>query len=70
MLCRMSGHELKKRRTKLGLSQEEMARALAVALSTVARWEQLKDEDIPNAGMLQLALETLEDKTRKVVAKK
>jgi len=55
----MTGHELKEHRTKLGLSQEELARSLDVALSTVARWEQLKDEEIPNAGMLQLALQSL-----------
>jgi transcriptional regulator with XRE-family HTH domain len=55
----MTGHELKERRTKLGLSQEKLARSLDVALSTLARWEQLRDEEIPNAGMLQLALQSL-----------
>jgi DNA-binding transcriptional regulator YiaG len=66
----LTGHELKERRSKLGLSQEEMARSLDVALSTVARWEQLKDDEIPNAGMLQLALESLESKAKKVVTRK
>lgn len=55
----MTGHELKTRRDALGMSQEMLARELNVALSTVARWEQLKDETIPNSGMLRLALEAL-----------
>ena len=58
----MTGHGLKERRTKLGLSQEYLARSLDVALSTVARWEQLKDEEIPQSGLLELALNALEAK--------
>ena len=65
----MTGHELKARREALGLSQESLARELNVALSTIARWEQLKDEIVPNAGMLRLALEALgRDRVEKAAA--
>lgn len=55
----MTGSELKKRREGLSLSQEKLAQKLDVASSTVARWEQLKDEEIPNSRMLELALKSL-----------
>lgn len=64
MFRRMTGNDLKQRRGGLGLSQEGLARALEVALSTVARWEQLKDELIPNSAMLDLALEALEARAK------
>jgi transcriptional regulator with XRE-family HTH domain len=52
----MTGNQLKQIREKLGLSQEKLARELDMAGSTVSRWEQLKEEDIPNSRMLELAL--------------
>jgi DNA-binding transcriptional regulator YiaG len=56
----MTGDDLKKARGGLGLSQEALAREFEVAVSTVARWEQLGAQEIPNSGMLRLALEALE----------
>jgi len=56
----VTGNELKKRREAIGINQEGMARELGVALSTYARWEQLKDNEVPNSKMLDLALKTLE----------
>ena len=56
----MTGNELKERRKKLGLRQEDLARELEVVVSSVARWEQLKDEEISNSKMLHLALTALE----------
>ncbi len=58
----MTGDALKKHRQNLGYSQEELARALEVAVSTAARWEQLKDKEIPNSKMLELALKTIKSK--------
>jgi DNA-binding transcriptional regulator YiaG len=56
----MTGKELKKRRNNLELSQEQLARELDVSVFTVARWEQLKDKEISQSGMLDLALKQLE----------
>ena len=61
----MTGTRLKERREKMGYSQQELARLLDVALSTVARWEQLKDEKIPNSKILELALNQLRQSERK-----
>ena len=55
----MTGNELKQERKGLKISQQTLAVTLDLALSTVARWEQLKDEDIPNSTILELALEGL-----------
>ncbi len=60
----MTGEELKKHRLKLGYSQEELARQLEVAVSTAARWEQLKEKEIPNSKMLELALKTIKQKDK------
>jgi transcriptional regulator with XRE-family HTH domain len=57
-MASMTGYELKERREGLGLSQEQLARELEVALSTVARWEQLKEQEIPSSKILKLALES------------
>ncbi len=59
----MTGNELKKRREKLGLSQEKLGRELNVTGGSVARWEQLKEQEIPSP-MLNLALEALEKRTK------
>lgn len=56
----MTGSELKKRRTALGYSQEKLAQTFEISVSTIARWEQLKDEEIPNGKILHLALLSLE----------
>lgn len=60
----MTGSDLKKRREKLGLSQQELARELNnLAVSTVARWEQLENEEITNK-LLELALLYIEAKRK------
>jgi transcriptional regulator with XRE-family HTH domain len=64
----MTGQDLKGRRQASGWSQEALARLLDVSLSTVARWEQMRDDEIPNSTMLELALEALE--ARAAVEKK
>jgi DNA-binding transcriptional regulator YiaG len=56
---RMTGNELKQERKRLKISQQTLAVTLDLALSTVARWEQLKDENIPNSTILELALKGL-----------
>ena len=61
--CAMTGNELKECRSNLGLTQATLAQALKKALSTIARWEQFKDKQIPNTEMLELALEALEKKS-------
>jgi transcriptional regulator with XRE-family HTH domain len=55
----MTGNELKQERKRLKISQQTLAVTLDLAISTVARWEQLKDEDIPNSTILELALKGL-----------
>jgi transcriptional regulator with XRE-family HTH domain len=55
----MTGNELKQERKRLKISQQTLAIKLDLALSTVARWEQLKDENIPNSTLLELALKGL-----------
>lgn len=60
----MTGNELKQRREKLGLSQQELASALnGLAVSTVARWEQLKEKDIDNK-LLEIALKAVEEQIK------
>ena len=56
----MTGSELKKRRKDLNLSQQKLSNLLDLSLSTVARWEQMESEEIPNSKMLELALNSLE----------
>lgn len=60
----MTGTELKQKRESLGLTQEELAKELGVVSSSVARWEQLKDKEIPSP-LLSLALETIERRVAK-----
>ncbi|MFT3745458.1 MAG: helix-turn-helix domain-containing protein [Pyrinomonadaceae bacterium] len=59
----MTGYELKQKRQSLKLTQEQLARELDVVVSTVARWEQLKNQEIFQSGMLLLALETIEKRS-------
>jgi DNA-binding transcriptional regulator YiaG len=42
------------------MTQEQLARNLEVVVSTVSRWEQLRDAEIPLSGLLDLALKQLE----------
>lgn len=58
----MNGNQLKQRREKLKLSQQELAIELNnLAVSTIARWEQLKEKEIDNK-LLEIALEAIEGK--------
>lgn len=59
----MKGSELKKRRERLGFTQEGLASQLGVSRNTVARWER---DEIGIPPYLDLALKTLErEKTAK-----
>lgn len=53
---RMTREELKQRRSRLGLTQQGLAHALSVVLSTVVRWE--RKGDFP--AYLDLAMNWLE----------
>jgi transcriptional regulator with XRE-family HTH domain len=61
-LAHVTGNDVKTRRKRLGFNQEYLARVLEVAVSTVARWEQFKDRQIPKSKMLEFALDGLEAK--------
>ena len=52
----MTGNDLKDWRKGLNISQEHLARILDISVSTVARWEQLNDNDLPNGKILEFAL--------------
>lgn len=54
---RVNGKELKDKRESLGLTQEELAKELDVAINTVSRWER---EDRAMPPLLPLAIETVE----------
>lgn len=60
----MTGNELKARRKAMDLRQEDLARELDVVVSSVARWEQLKEAEVPNSKFLELALEGLESRIK------
>jgi DNA-binding transcriptional regulator YiaG len=55
---KISGAQLKHQREALGLSQGELARQLAVAPNTIARWER-GELKVEHPGMLLLALNAL-----------
>lgn len=60
----MTGNELKQRREAIGLSQQELANKLnGLAVSTVARWEQLREKEIDNK-LLELALTVVETQSK------
>jgi transcriptional regulator with XRE-family HTH domain len=55
----ITGAEIKRRRTNLGLSQQQLAVRLDVKKNTIARWE--REEITPeHPAMLELALRSLE----------
>jgi len=53
----MTGQELRQTRTRLKLTQEQLASHLKVAANTIARWER---GEYPIPEFLHLALEALE----------
>jgi DNA-binding transcriptional regulator YiaG len=55
----MKGKDLKKQRETLKLSQEKLARLLNVSVSTVARWERLKEKELPSSTIIELAFKGL-----------
>lgn len=56
----MTGTQLKEiRELEFNLTQVELALALGKSPQTIARWEQLKDEDIPDSRFLELAIKGL-----------
>lgn len=55
---KIGGAELKRQREALGLSQAQLARHLAVATNTIARWER-GELKVEHPGMLSLALDAL-----------
>jgi len=63
----LSGAELRARRIALDLTQSELAEALEVSTNTVARWER---DEVGVPGMTDLALKTLESRTRRSESKK
>ncbi len=58
----MEGSELRKFREGLGITQDELAKALSVATNTVARWER-SERKIPNH--LPLSLKTIVEEREK-----
>lgn len=63
----LTGTELRARRTKLGLTQSELAEKLEVSANTVARWER---DEVGIPGMTDLALKELESRSSGPRAKK
>lgn len=59
----MTGMELREIRTRIGISQREMADCLGVPLSTFSRWERGVSRII-RAGMVRSAAEALEERVR------
>lgn len=55
----MTREELRSIRSKLGLSQAELARALGVHPNTLACWER-GDKEIGNPDLVRLALQQIE----------
>jgi len=66
----MTGNELKQKREELGYTQVALAIALGYSPSSIARLEQLKDEEIPNSRTLDLAIRGLIDESKDSKSKK
>lgn len=57
---KMTGTQLKEiREAEFDLTQVEFALALGKSPQTIARWEQLKDDEIPDSIFLELAIKGL-----------
>jgi transcriptional regulator with XRE-family HTH domain len=56
----MTGNQLKEiREEEFDLTQVEIALAFGKSPQTIARWEQLKNDEIPDSRFLELALKGL-----------
>lgn len=66
----MTGNELKDERERLGYSQVDFAIAIGYSPSTVARWEQMKEEEIPNSRTVELLIKGLEAEAKETKPKK
>ena len=55
----INGRELRQRRTKLGMTQEDMGAALGVAWNTIARWER-GELQMAHPMMIRVMLERIE----------
>lgn len=55
----MNGYELKKAREEFDFTQVEFALALGKSPQTIARWEQMKKDEIPDSRFLELAIKGL-----------
>ncbi len=56
----MTGDQLKEiREEEFDLTQVEFALAIGKSPQTVARWEQLKEDEIPDSRFLELAIKGL-----------
>ena len=60
----MTGKELKEKRNKLNLTQEQLAKELGVTSNTVARWER---DEMKIPPFLPLALKTVETENPKQI---
>ena len=56
----MNAQDIKKLRTKLGWSQERLAKYLGISIMTISRWENGHFEPMP---LLRRALRELANKT-------
>jgi len=64
MLLIVTGDRLRDLRTRLGLSQEGLARLLGVAFATINRWENEKGASGPRGAVL-VFLQALEEGLRR-----
>jgi transcriptional regulator with XRE-family HTH domain len=55
----MTGNQLKECREEFDLTQVEFALAVGKSPQTIARWEQLKEDEIPDSRFLELAIKGL-----------
>jgi len=55
----MTGTQLKEIREEFDLTQVEFAIAIGKSPQTIARWEQLKENGIPDSRFLELAIKGL-----------
>ena len=58
----MSGEELKERRQRLGLTQQDLARLLGVAEDTIERWESDKSRIPSRSVRMRVMLGKLQEK--------